>query len=87
MEHSKKNLEYLDPETNQKYVPFVIEPSVGVDRLFLSVLCDSYEEEGLEGGDTCIVMHLHPSVAPYKVAILPLTKKQSEKATEIYQNW
>ncbi|MFV0394581.1 MAG: glycine--tRNA ligase [Coprobacillaceae bacterium] len=85
MEHSKKSLEYLDPETNQKYVPYVIEPSVGADRLFLSVLCDSYVEETLEGGDTRVVMKLHPSVAPYKVAVLPLTKKQSEKATEVYQ--
>ncbi|WP_249030257.1 glycine--tRNA ligase [Tannockella kyphosi] len=85
MEFSKKSLEYLDPETNEKYIPYVIEPSVGADRLFLSVLCDSYQEEELEGGDSRTVMKLHPSVAPYKVAVLPLTKKQSEKATEIYQ--
>lgn len=85
IEYSKKNMDYLDPETNQKYVPYVIEPSVGADRMFLSVLCDSYDEEILEGGDTRIVMRLNPSVAPYKVAVLPLTKKQSGKATEVYQ--
>lgn len=85
MEHSHKSLEYLDPETNQKYVPYVIEPSVGADRLFLAILCDCYTEETLENGDTRIVMKLHPSVAPYKVAVLPLTKKLNDQATEIYQ--
>ena len=84
MVKSGKLLEYLDPTTNEKYIPYVIEPSVGADRLFLSVLCDSYEEEILEDGETRVVMKLHPSVAPFKVAILPLTKKQSDKATEIY---
>ena len=85
IKHSNKSLEYLDPETNQKYVPYVIEPSVGADRLFLAILCDCYTEEILENGDTRIVMKLHPSVAPYKVAVLPLTKKLNEQATEIYQ--
>ena len=84
MEHSKKSLEYLDPQTNEKYIPYVIEPSVGADRLFLSILCDSYQEETLENGDTRTVMKLHPAVAPYKVAVLPLTKKQSAKAEEVY---
>lgn len=84
-EYSKKNLEYLDPETNQKYIPYVIEPSVGADRLFLSVLSDAYEEEQLEK-DSRIVLHLHPAVAPVKVAVLPLTKKQSELATKVYQD-
>lgn len=84
MEHSKKNLEYLDPTTNEKYVPYVIEPSVGVDRLFLAILSDSYEEETLEDGSSRTVMHLNPCLAPFKVAILPLTKKQSEKADEVY---
>ena len=83
-EYSKKNLEYLDPETNQKYIPYVIEPSVGADRLFLAVLCDAYDEEQLEK-ETRLVMHLHPAVAPIKAAILPLTKKQSDKAKEVYQ--
>ena len=82
-EFSKKNLEYLDPETNQKYIPYVIEPSVGADRLFLSVFADAYDEEQLEN-DTRIVMHLHPAVAPIKAAILPLSKKQSDKAMEVY---
>ena len=76
-------MEYLDPETNQKYIPYVIEPSVGADRLFLSVFADAYDEEQLEN-DTRIVMHLHPAVAPIKAAILPLTKKQSDKAMEVY---
>ncbi|MGN1181891.1 MAG: glycine--tRNA ligase, partial [Faecalibacillus sp.] len=84
MEYSKKSLEYLDPQTNEKYIPYVIEPSVGADRLFLSVLCDSYEEEKLENGDIRTVMKLLPALAPYKVAVLPLTKKQSDKAEEIY---
>ena len=82
--HSKKSLEYLDPTTNEKYIPYVIEPSVGADRLFLSVLCDSYEEETLEDGETRVVMKLLPALAPYKVAVLPLTKKQSDKASEVY---
>lgn len=82
-EYSKKNLEYLDPETNQKYIPYVIEPSVGADRLFLSVLADAYDEEQLEN-DTRLVMHFHPAVAPIKAAILPLTKKQSDQAMEVY---
>ena len=80
----KKSLEYLDPQTNEKYIPYVIEPSVGADRLFLSIFCDSYQEETLENGDTRTVMKLHPAIAPYKVAVLPLTKKQSEKAEEVY---
>ncbi|MCD7809808.1 MAG: glycine--tRNA ligase [Erysipelotrichaceae bacterium] len=82
-EYSKKSLEYLDPQTNQKYIPFVIEPSVGVDRLFLSLLSDAYDEEQLEK-DTRIVMHLSPAVAPVKAAVLPLTKKLSDKALEVY---
>ena len=84
MEYSKKDLTYLDPTTHEKYVPYVIEPSVGADRLFLSIIADAYNEEELEGGDTRIVMHLHPALAPIKVAVLPLTKKLSEKAEAIY---
>lgn len=82
-EYSKKSLEYLDPQTNQKYIPYVIEPSVGVDRLFLSLLSDAYDEEELEK-DSRIVMHLSPAVAPVKAAVLPLTKKLSDKALEVY---
>ena len=83
--HSGKELKYLDPETNEKYTPYVIEPSVGCDRLLLAVLCDSYEEETLTDGTTREVMHFAPSIAPYKVAVLPLMKKyHQEKAEEIY---
>ncbi len=85
-EHSKVDMNYLDPVTNEKYLPYVIEPSVGVDRLFLAIVCDAYEEENLENGESREVMHLHPVLAPYKVAVLPLNKKyHSEKAEEIYQ--
>jgi len=78
---------YLDPETNEKYIPYVIEPSVGVERLVLTVLCDAYDEETLEDGTTREVMHFHPYLAPYKVAVLPLLKKyHSEKAEEVYRN-
>ena len=85
MEHSKADLRYLDPETNEKYIPYVVEPSVGVDRLFLAVLCDAYDKETLESGDEREVLHLHPALAPYKVAILPLIKKvHADKAKEIY---
>ena len=83
--HSGKELKYLDPETNEKYTPYVIEPSVGCDRLLLAVLCESYEEEALEDGTTREVMHFAPQIAPYKVAVLPLMKKyHQEKAEEIY---
>jgi len=81
--YSGESLEYLDPETNEKYVPYCIEPSVGLDRLVLMTLCDAYDEEALEGGDTRIVMHLAPWLAPYKVAVLPLSKKLEEKAHEV----
>ncbi len=77
---------YLDPETNEKYIPYVIEPSVGVDRMFLSVLCDAYDEEKLENNEVREVLHLHPYLAPYKVAVLPLAKKyHSEKALEVWK--
>ncbi len=85
MEHSKVDLRYLDPETNEKYIPYVIEPSVGLDRLILAVMCDAYDVEELENGDSREVMHLHPALAPYKLTILPLIKKlHSDKAKEIY---
>ncbi|MEG2384070.1 MAG: glycine--tRNA ligase, partial [Erysipelotrichaceae bacterium] len=80
---SKQNLEYHDPITNENYLPYCIEPSVGVERLILAFLCDSYEEEQLEN-DTRVVLHLHPYLAPVKVAILPLNKKLSEQAMEIF---
>lgn len=85
-EHAKVDLKYLDPETNEKYIPYVIEPSVGVDRLFLAVLCDAYEEEKLADGDTREVLHINPALSAYKVTVLPLVKKyHSEKAIEIFQ--
>ncbi len=83
MSYSGESLEYLDPETNEKYVPYCIEPSVGLDRLTLMVLCDAYDEEQLENGDSRIVMHLSPLVAPIKAAILPLSKKLEDKARDI----
>ena len=81
-EHSKTNLEYLDPETNEKYLPYVIEPSVGVERLLLAVVTNAYEAEDLGDGDIREVLHFAPSIAPYKVAVLPLVNKLNEKATE-----
>ena len=81
---SGKSMEYLDPTTNEKYVPYVIEYSIGADRLMLAVLTEAYDEEQLEGGDTRVVMHFHPAIAAYKVAVLPLQKSLSEKARELY---
>ena len=84
---SGQNMSYLDPETNEKYIPYVIEPSVGVERTVLTVLCDAYEKETLKDGSEREVMHFHPFLAPYKVAVLPLVKKyHSEKAMEVYKN-
>ena len=85
MKTSGKSLEYFDPETNEKYVPYVIEPSLGVERLFLALVCDAYDEETLEDGTSRTVMHLHPALAPVKAAVLPLSKKLSDKATELYE--
>ena len=83
-EFSGKKLEYQDPETNEKFIPNVIEYSIGADRLTLAILCEAYEEEKLDN-DTREVMHFNPSIAPYKVAVLPLVKKyHKEKADEIY---
>ena len=80
------NMNYLDPETNEKYIPYVIEPSLGVERLVLTILCDAYTEEKMEDGTTREILKLHPYLAPYKVTILPLIKKyHSNKALEIYQ--
>ena len=85
MEVSKQDLSYTDPETNEKYIPYCIEPSLGADRVALAFLCNAYEEETIAEGDTRVVLHLHPVLAPYKVAVLPLSKKLGEKATEVYQ--
>ena len=84
MEHSGENFTYQDPVTNEKYVPYCIEPSLGADRVALAFLCEAYDEEELENGDTRVVLHFHPALAPYKAAILPLQKKLADKADEVY---
>lgn len=84
-EFSGKSMLYLDPYTNEKYIPNVVEYSIGADRLTLAVLCEAYDEEKLDDGETRVVMHFHPSIAPYKVAVLPLQKNLSDKAREVYK--
>lgn len=85
-ETSGVHMDYLDPETNEKYIPYVIEPSLGADRVVLAFLADAYAEETLEDGTTREVMHFHPFLAPYKVTVLPLVKKyHTSKAQEVYQ--
>ena len=81
---SGKSLEYFDPDDNTKYIPYVIEPSLGVERLFLSIVCDAYDEETIGEGDVRTVMHLHPALAPVKAAVLPLTKKLRDQSLEVY---
>ena len=84
-EYSGKSMEYLDPETNEKYIPYIIESTYGLDRTVLALLFDAYHEYELEDGSTREVLSLHPYLAPYKVAVLPLVKKyHSEKALEVY---
>ena len=82
---SGKKIEYFDPETNERYTPYVIETSIGVDRMFLSIMCHSYDEEKLPNGETRTVLHLPAALAPVKLAVFPLTKKDGlpEKAREI----
>ena len=82
--HSGETLDYFDPTTNEKYIPFCVEPSLGADRVTLAFLCEAYDEEELEGGDVRTVLHFHPALAPIKAAILPLSKKLSEQAMEVY---
>ena len=84
-EASGKSLEYFDPETNEHYIPYVIEPSLGADRVALAFLCEAYDEEVVDAAknDTRVVMHLHPALAPFKACVLPLSKKLSPKAEEI----
>lgn len=85
-EHSGESMEYFDPDTNEKYIPYVIEPSLGADRVALAFLIDAYDEEQLdeEGKDIRTVLHLHPALAPYKAAVLPLSKKLTPEADEVY---
>ena len=83
---SGKDMTYIDPVSNERYVPYVIEPSLGVDRVLLAFLCNAYHEEEVGEGDTRVVMKLHPFLAPYKVAVLPLQKKLGDRASEIYNS-
>lgn len=85
-EFSGKDLNYLDAETNEKYVPYCVEPSVGVERLFLMVCCDAYDKEKVGDNDERIVMHIHPSIAPVKACVCPLSKKLSEPATALFKD-
>ncbi len=84
MKESTKSLEYFDQETGEKFVPYVIEPSLGADRVLLAFLCEAYDEETDEKGDVRTVLRLHPALAPFKAAVLPLSKKLSDKAMEVY---
>ena len=86
MDCSKVSMEYIDPVTNEKYIPYCIEPSLGADRVLLAFLSNAYEEEALENGDSRVVMHLHPALAPVKAAVLPLSKKLSEPAEKLYHD-
>ncbi len=84
--HSGKSMEYLDPFTNERFIPYCVEPSLGADRVALAFLCNAYDEETLENGDVRNVLHLHPALAPYKAAVLPLQKnKLGDKAREVYE--
>ena len=83
---SGKDMTYIDPVSNERYVPYVIEPSLGVDRVLLAFLCNAYHEEEVGEGDTRVVMKLHPFLAPYKAAVLPLQKKLGDRASEIYNS-
>ena len=83
-DHSGENMEYLDPSTNEKYIPYCIEPSLGADRVALAFLCDAYDEEEVGEGDTRVVLRLHPALAPIKAAVLPLSKKLSEGAQRVF---
>lgn len=85
MEHSKEDLSYFDPNTNEKYVPYCIEPSLGADRVTLAFLCDAYDEEEVAEGDVRTVLRFHPAIAPVKIAILPLSKKLGDEAYKLYE--
>ena len=83
-EHSGEAMDYFDPTTNEKYVPYCIEPSLGADRVTLAFLCEAYDEEEIGAGDVRTVLHFHPALAPFKAAVLPLSKKLSEEAGEVF---
>ena len=82
--HSGQPMEYFDPETNEKYIPYVIEPSLGADRVTLAFLCNAYDEEIDDKGEKRVVLRLHPALSPFKAAVLPLSKKLADKAGEVY---
>ncbi|HBF77371.1 MAG TPA: glycine--tRNA ligase, partial [Clostridiaceae bacterium] len=87
-QHSKysgEELSYMDPTTNEKYIPYCVEPSVGADRIALAFLVDAYNEEELEGGDSRVVLKLHPALSPIKAAVLPLSKKLSDNALKLHE--
>ena len=84
-EHSGESMDYTDPITNERYVPYCVEPSLGADRVALAFLVDAYDEEKLEGDDVRVVLRLHPALAPIKAAVLPLSKKLSDKAMEVFE--
>ncbi len=83
--HSGEKLEYIDPVTNERYIPYCIEPSLGADRVALAFLVEAYDEETINEKDTRVVMHFHPAIAPVKAAVLPLSKKLSENAYKLYE--
>lgn len=85
MEHSRDDLSYFDPTTNEKYVPYCIEPSLGADRVALAFLCDAYDEEEVAEGDVRTVLRFHPVIAPVKIAVLPLSKKLGDDAYKVYE--
>ena len=82
---SGEDMSYFDDEKKEKYIPYVIEPSLGADRVTLAFLCSAYDEEELEGGDTRTVMHFHPALAPVKIGVLPLSKKLNEGAEKVFE--
>ncbi len=84
-QHSSKSLEYFDQESNEHYIPYVIEPSLGTDRVALAFLCDAYDEEIINEKDSRVVLRLHPALAPYKAAVFPLSKKLAEGANKVYE--
>ncbi len=84
MEHAREDLSYFDPATQEKYIPYVVEPSLGVDRMALAFLCGAYDEETLEGGEARTVLRFHPAIAPIKIAVLPLSAKLADAASEVF---
>lgn len=85
IEHSKEDMSFFDPTTNEKYIPYCVEPSVGVDRAALAFLCEAYDEEEIEEGDVRVVLRFHPVIAPIKIAVLPLSKKLGDEAQKVYE--